>query len=47
MDKASCLPHNSRRLNRLGNLKPEDDTLPFDFGLLEIDQKAQANAGGS
>jgi hypothetical protein len=47
IDSTLRLPRLSRRLNRLGNLKPEDDTLPFDFGLLEIDEKTKGLAGGS
>ena len=37
----------SRHLSRLGNLKPMDNTLPFDFGLPEIDAQTESPAGGA
>ncbi len=42
-----CLPHHGRRLTRLGNPKPIDDTLPLDFRLLGFDEKTEGPTGGS
>lgn len=42
-----CLRVLSRGLQRLGKVKSIDDSLPFDFGLLKIDQKTKGAAGGS
>ena len=35
------------RLNGRGGREPAHDALPFDFGLPEVDQKTEAEAGGS
>ena len=42
-----CLPRHRRRLKRFGNLEPKVDTLPLDFGLLEIDRKTERPARSS
>src|SRR5271165_2538750 len=36
-----------QRLKRPGNLRTEDDSLPLNFGLLEVDQETKGSAGGS
>ena len=33
--------------DRLGGLEAVHDSLPLDFGVLEVDQKTEAEAGGS
>jgi hypothetical protein len=40
----NSLPGQTRRLNRVGNLKPVDDSLPLDLGFLEIDEQTQSPA---
>ena len=41
------LPGQRGHLNRVGNLKSVDDSLPFDLGFLEIDEQTQSPARGS
>jgi hypothetical protein len=36
-------PEQYSQFSVLGNLKPMDDTLPLDFGLLEIDRETRAS----
>src|ERR1017187_5746843 len=40
-------PEQYSQFSVLGNLKPMDDALPLDFGLLEIDRETERRAGGS
>ena len=41
------LPGEKRRVNRIGNLKSADDSLPLDLGFLEIDERTWTPARGS
>jgi len=42
-----CLTRHCWGLQRLWSRESKDNTLPLDFGLLEIDQKTDGEAGGS
>ena len=42
----SVFTQQKRSLGRLGGLKPIHDTLPPDFGLVEIDKKTNRPTGG-